>query len=241
MVHGVNHSGSLVVGLGMLLTTFGLIFASNRFSKKHQSALNYCSKVRDKKFPFSNATTKRLLIEAFPSAKNSDIAVRVHSFSAGAEDIRLGKIAGNRVALQANCKKLVAHIYYWREGITTDAFLHEIGHVKDVYDMWRLSKGKFAEELMPISYALISKMHQYRIKAKVVRGSKVLVEEAAWAQVDDKVGDKKRKEAAIDTYRFSRVTRILTAAGVITSALTCALCGRVIHQMSGPKVKVSGV
>ncbi|MBT5268725.1 MAG: hypothetical protein HOL70_04680, partial [Candidatus Marinimicrobia bacterium] len=126
---------------------------------------------------------------------------------------RSGAVEGTRMLSEATRSKFVGHIYYWTQGVTRDRFLHEVGHIKDDYELWLSNQDSFTDELQAITYGKTAAMMGVSIKDRLFHGKEVLVEESAWNQVKGSIRNKKNRTAGIDTYRHSRNSDLLSLVG----------------------------
>jgi len=201
---------------GFALASVGFFTASSAQDKKYEKASRYCHRKRRMDTKFTTRTARQLIREVFPDSQNRNTAIHLHPFSASHDEIRSGVVEGTRMLSEATKAKFVGHIYYWAQGITRDRFLHEVGHLKDDYELWLSNQDSFTDELQAITYAKTASMIGVSIKDRLIHGKEVLVEESAWDQVSGSIRNKKNRAAAIDTYRRDRNSRLLTAAGYVS-------------------------
>ena len=198
---------------GAALASATLFTASSVEIKKHEKAARYFHRKGRKDAKFITRTARRLIREVFPDSQNRNIAIHLHPFSAKKADIISGDVEGTRMLSEATRSKFVGHIYYWSQGITRDRFLHEVGHLKDDYELWLSNRDSFMDELQAITYGKTASMMGVSLKDRLIHGKEVLVEESAWDQVSGSIRNKKNRTAAIDTYRHSRKSELLSLAG----------------------------
>ena len=206
---------SKLIFVGFALASTGLFTASSIQTKKHGKAFRYCNRERRKNAKFTTRTARRLIREVFPDSRNRNIAIHLHPFSATHDEIRSGVVEGTRMLSEATRSKFVGHIYYWAQGTNRDRFLHEVGHLKDDYELWLSNRDSFTSEFQNITYSKTASMLGITIKTRILRGIEVAVEESAWNQVSGSIRNEKNKIAAVDTYRHGRNSYLLTMAGFV--------------------------
>jgi len=201
---------------GAALASTALFTASSIQTKKHEKSSKYCHRKRRMDTKFTTRTARQLIREVFPDSQNRNTAIHLHPFSASHDEIRSGVVEGTRMLSEATKAKFVGHIYYWAQGITRDRFLHEVGHLKDDYELWLSNQDSFTDELQAITYGKTASMMGVSLKDRLIHGKEVLVEESAWDQVSGSIRNEKNRAAGIDTYRRDRNSRLLTAAGYVS-------------------------
>ena len=221
---------------GATIASAGLSIASSTQTKKHETASKYCHRERPKNAKFTTRTARGLIREVFPDTQNRNIAIHLHPFNAKKADIISGEVEGTQMLSEATKAKFVGHIYYWFEGITRDRFLHEVGHLKDDYELWLSNQDSFTDELQAITYAKTASMMGVSIKDRLLHGKEVLVEESAWRQVKGSIRNKKNRAAAIDTYRHSRKSELLSLAGAGSLMVAVYIGSKSVTEMLIQKV-----
>ncbi|MBT4359584.1 MAG: hypothetical protein HOD11_01280 [Candidatus Marinimicrobia bacterium] len=213
MIDGRDNNLAKSIFSGFALASVGFFTASSIQNKRYEKASRYCHRERRKNVNFNTRTARRLIREVFPNSQNRNIAIHLHPFSAGHDEIRSGVVEGTRMLSEATRSKFVGHIYYWTQGVTRDRFLHEVGHIKDDYELWLSNQDSFTDELQAITYGKTAAMMGVSIKDRLFHGKEVLVEESAWNQVKGSIRNKKNRTAGIDTYRHSRNSDLLSLVG----------------------------
>ena len=221
---------------GAVINSAGFFTASSTQATKHEKASKYCHRERPKNAKFTTRTARRLIREVFPNSQNRNSAIHLHPFSASHDEIRSGAVEGTRMLSEATRAKFVGHIYYWIEGITRDRFLHEVGHIKDDYELWLSNQDSFTDELQAITYAKTASMIGVSIKDRLLHGKEVLVEESAWDQVSGSIRNKKNSAAGIDTYRHSRNSELLSLAGAGSLMVAVYIGSKSVTEMLIQKV-----
>jgi len=208
-----GYNRSKYIFAGAAIVSAALFSASSIQTKKHEKASKYCHRKGRKDAKFTTRTARQLIREVFPNSQNRNITIHLHPFNAKKEDVISGVVEGTRMLSEATRSKFVGHIYYWTQGFTRDRFLHEIGHIKDDYELWVSHRDRFNSELQTITYAKTAAMMGVSIKDRLFHGKEVLVEESAWNQVRGSIRNKKNRNAGIDTYRHSRNSDLLSLVG----------------------------
>ncbi len=221
---------------GAALASATLFTASSVETKKHEKAAQYFHRKGRKDAKFITRTARRLIREVFPDSQNRNIAIHLHPFDAKKEDIISGAVEGTRMLSEATRSKFVGHIYYWSQGITRDRFLHEVGHLKDDYELWLSNRDSFIDELQAITYAKTASMMGVSIKDRLLHGKEVLVEESAWRQVKGSIRNKKNSAAGIDTYRHSRNSELFSLAGAGSLMVAVYIGSKSVTEMLIQKV-----
>ena len=238
MIDGRDSNLAKSIFSGFALASVGFFTASSIQDKKHEKASRYCHRERRKNSKFTNRTARRLIREVFPDSHRRNIAIHIHPFSASHYEIRSGAVEGTRMLSEATRSKFVGHIYYWAQGITRDRFLHEVGHLKDDYELWLSNQDSFTDELQAITYGKTASMMGVSLKDRLIHGKEVLVEESAWDQVSGSIRNEKNMTAAIDTYRHDRNSSLLTMAGytslmVATYVGSKSVVGTIVGKATG--------
>ena len=221
---------------GAALVSATLFTASSVETKKHEKAAQYFHRKGRKDAKFTTRTARRLIREVFPDSQERNITIHLHPFSAKKEDIISGAVEGTRMLSEATRSKFVGHIYYWAQGLTRDRFLHEVGHLKDDYELWLSNRDSFIDELQAITYAKTASMMGVSIKDRLLHGKEVLVEESAWRQVKGSIRNKKNRAAGIDTYRHSRNSELLSLAGAGSLMVAVYIGSKSVTEMLIQKV-----
>ena len=222
--------------VGAAIASTALFTASSIKTKKHEKASRYCHRQRRKDAKFTTRTARRLIREVFPDSRERNIAIHLHPFSAKKADIISGDVEGTRMLSEATRSKFVAQIYYWVEGITRDRFLHEVGHIKDDYELWLSNRDSFMDEIQAITFGKTASMMGVSLKDRLIHGKEVLVEESAWRQVKGSIRNKKNRAAAIDTYRHSRNSELLSLAGAGSLMVAVYIGSKSVTEMLIQKV-----
>jgi len=221
--------------VGFALASVGFFAASIGQDKKYEKVSKYCHRERRKNAKFTTRTARQLIREVFPDSHRSNIAIHLHPFSASHDEIRSGVVEGTRMLSEATRSKFVGHIYYWAH-ITRDRFLHEVGHLKDDYELWLSNQDSFTDELQAITYGKTASMMGVSLKDRLIHGKEVLVEESAWKQVKGSIRNKKNRAAAIDTYRHSRKSELLSLAGAGSLMVAVYIGSKSVTEMLIQKV-----
>ena len=225
-----------IIITGAAITSAALFTASSIQDKKYEKASRYCHRKRRRDAIFTTRTARQLIREVFPDSQNRDTAIHLHPFSASHDEIRSGVVEGTRMLSEATKAKFVGHIYYWAQGITRDRFLHEVGHIKDDYELWLSNRDSFIDELQAITYAKTASMMGVSLKDRLIRGKEVLVEESAWDQVSGSIRNEKNRAAAIDTYRHSRNSELFSLAGAGSLMVAVYIGSKSVTEMLIQKV-----
>jgi len=221
---------------GAAVASATLFSASSTQSKKHEKASKYCHRKGRKDAKFTTRTAHRLIREVFPNSQNRNITINLHPFNAKKEDVIFGVVEGTRMLSEATRSKFVGHIYYWTQGVTRDRFLHEVGHIKDDYELWLSNQDSFTDELQAITYGKTASMMGVSLKDRLIHGKEVLVEESAWDQVRGSIRNKKNRNAGIDTYRHSRNSDLLSLAGTGSLMVAVYIGSKSVAEMLIQKV-----
>ena len=231
-----DHNRAKYIFAGAALASATLFTASSVETKRHEKASSYCHRKRRRDAIFTTRTARQLIREVFPDSHRRNIAIHLHPFSASHDEIRSGAVEGTRMLSEATRSKFVGHIYYWAQGITRDRFLHEVGHLKDDYELWLSNRDSFIDELQAITYGKTASMMGLSIKDRLLHGKEVLVEESAWRQVKGSIRNKKNRAAAIDTYRHSRKSELLSLAGAGSLMVAVYIGSKSVTEMLIQKV-----
>ena len=221
---------------GFALASVGFFTASSIQDKKHEKASRYFHRKGRKDANFTTRTARRLIREVFPDSQNRNITIHLHPFDAKKEDIISGAVEGTQMLSEATKAKFVGHIYYWVQGITRDRFLHEVGHLKDDYELWLSNQDSFTDELQAITYGKTASMMGVSLIERLIHGKEVLVEESAWNQVKGYIHNKKNRTAGIDTYRHSRNSELLSLAGAGSLMVAVYIGSKSVTEMLIQKV-----
>jgi hypothetical protein len=236
MIDGRDSNLAKSIFSGFALASVGFFTASSIQDKKYKKASRYCHRKRRRDAIFTTRTARQLIREVFPDSHRRNIAIHLHPFNASREEIDSGTIEGTRMLSEATRSKFVGHIYYWAQGITRDRFLHEVGHLKDDYELWLSNRDSFTDELQAITYAKTASMIGVSIKDRLLHGKEVLVEESAWRQVKGSIRNKKNRAAAIDTYRHSRNSDLLSLVGTGSLMVAVYIGSKSVAEMLIQKV-----
>ena len=231
-----DHNRAKYIFAGAALASATLFTASSVETKKHEKAAQYFLRKGRKDAKFTTRTARRLIREVFPDSQERNITIHLHPFSAKKADIISGDVEGTRMLSEATRSKFVGHIYYWAQGITRDRFLHEVGHVKDDYELWLSNRDSFIDELQAITYGKTASMMGVSLKDRLIHGKEVLVEESAWKQVKGSIRNKKNRAAGIDTYRHSRNSELLSLAGAGSLMVAVYIGSKSVTEMLIKKV-----
>jgi len=236
MIDGRDSNRAKSIFSGFALASVGFFTASSIQDKKYEKASRYCHRKRRRDAIFTTRTARRLIREVFPDSQERNITIHLHPFSAKKEDIISGAVEGTRMLSEATRSKFVGHIYHWAQGITRDRFLHEVGHLKDDYELWLSNQDSFTDELQAITYGKTASMMGVSLKDRLLHGKEVLVEESAWRQVKGSIRNKKNRAAGIDTYRHSRKSELLSLAGAGSLMVAVYIGSKSVTEMLIQKV-----
>ena len=236
MIDGRDSNLAKSIFSGFALASVGFFTASSIQDKKYEKASRYCHRKRRRDAIFTTRTARQLIREVFPDSHRRNIAIHLHPFSASHDEIRSGVVEGTRMLSEATKAKFVGHIYYWAQGVTRDRFFHELGHIKDDYELWLSNQDSFTDELQAITYGKTASMMGVSLIERLIHGKEVLVEESAWRQVKGSIRNKKNRAAGIDTYRHSRNSELLSLAGAGSLMVAVYIGSKSVTEMLIQKV-----
>jgi len=219
---------------GVLTAGIGLLVASSTQDQLKDDAADSCLKTRPRKSRLTIRQARALIKKAFPASQNRNCVIHLTPFSATEAEMHLG-VNETRVGAHANRRKFEGHIKYWKEGVSEELFLHEIGHLKDDYEVWLSTRENYGDKMEQLTYRKMASHGGFGFIKRVIHGDVLLVEEKAWDQVDPYVKDKRIRMNALESYRRDRKAGILAAAGVLLILGGSGMAGYQIAEKSRKK------